>query len=41
MFKADIVNSIAAKTGNTKVAAEIFVGSFIETIEESLKKAKM
>ncbi len=40
MFKADIVNSIAAKTGNTKVAAETFLDSFIEIIEETLKKGE-
>lgn len=40
MFKADIVNSIAVKTGNTKVAAETFLNSFVEAIEESLKKGE-
>ena len=40
MFKADIVNSIAVKTGNTKVATETFLNSFVEAIEESLKKGE-
>jgi len=40
MFKTDLVNSIATKTGNTKVAAEMFLNSFIETIEETLKKGE-
>ena len=40
MFKTDLINLIASKTGNTKVAAEMFLNSFIETIEESLKKGE-
>ena len=38
MFKTDLINSIATKTGNTKAATELFLDSFVETILESLKK---
>ena len=38
LFKADIIESIAKKTENTKVASELFLDAFIETILESLKK---
>lgn len=38
MFKTDIINSIATKTGNTKVASEMFLDAFVETILEALKK---
>ena len=38
LFKADIIESIAKKTKNTKVASELFLDAFVETILESLKK---
>lgn len=38
MFKTDLINAIATKTGNTKAATELFLDSFVETILESLKK---
>ena len=38
LFKADVVESIAKKTGNTKVASEGFLDAFVETVLESLKK---
>lgn len=40
MFKADLINSIATKTGNVKVASELFLDAFIETILETLKKGE-
>lgn len=40
MFKTDIINSIAKKTGNTKVAVEGFLDSFVGTILETVKKDK-
>ncbi len=40
MFKQDLVNAIATKTGNTKVACEMMLNAFVETIEESLKKGE-
>lgn len=40
MFKTDLINAIAQKTGNTKVATELFLDSFIETILETLKKGE-
>lgn len=40
MFKTDIINAIASKTGNTKVASEMFLDSFIETILEALSKGQ-
>ncbi len=40
MFKTDLINSIAIKTGNTKVVSELFLDAFIETILESLKKGE-
>lgn len=38
MFKTDLINAIATKTGNTKASTELFLDSFVETILESLKK---
>ena len=40
MFKQDLVNTIATKTGNTKVACEMMLNAFVETVEESLKKGE-
>jgi len=40
MFKTDLINSIASKTGSTKVASELFLDAFVETILESLKKGE-
>jgi len=40
MFKTDLINAIASKTGNTKVATELFLDSFIETIIGTLKKGQ-
>ena len=40
MFKSDIINAISSKTGNTKIASELFLNSFVETIVESLKKGE-
>jgi nucleoid DNA-binding protein len=40
MFKTDVINSIASKTGNTKVAVEGFLDSFVGTILETLKKGQ-
>lgn len=37
MYKADLINSISSKTGNTKVAVEGFLDAFVETILEALK----
>ena len=38
MNKSDLVAAIAAKTGNTKKAAEEFVNAFVSTVTESLEK---
>jgi len=38
MFKTDLINSIASKTGSTKVATELFLDSFVDTILGALKK---
>lgn len=40
MFKTDIINSIASKTGNTKVAVECFLDSLVGTILETVKKGE-
>ena len=40
MFKTDLINSIATKTGNTKAATELFLDSFVETILESFKSER-
>ncbi len=40
MFKTDIINELAARTGNTKIASELFLDSFIDIVLESLKKDK-
>ena len=37
MFKKDLVNAIASKTGNTKASAELFLGTVIDTIIETLR----
>lgn len=34
MFKSDIINTISSEIGNTKVASELFLDSFVETINE-------
>ena len=38
MNKAELIAAIAAKTGNTKKAAEEFVNAFVRTVTESLEK---
>ena len=38
MYKQDLINAVATKTGTTKVACEMLLNAFMETIEESLKK---
>ena len=38
MNKAELIAAIAAKTGNTKKAAEEFVNAFVSTVTESLEK---
>ena len=38
MNKADLIAAIAAKTGETKKAAEASVNAFVEVITEALKK---
>lgn len=38
MFKKELIEAITKKTGNTKVACESFVDSFIEVVKEALKK---
>jgi len=40
MFKSDLINAIASKTGNTKVATEAFLDTFVESILEALKKGQ-
>ena len=38
MNKSDLVSAIAAKTGETKKAAEALVNAFTEVVTETLKK---
>jgi nucleoid DNA-binding protein len=40
MLKQELINTLSEKTGNTKVASELFLDSFVETILESLKKGR-
>jgi nucleoid DNA-binding protein len=40
MLKQELINTLSEKTGNTKVASELFLDSFVETILESLKKGQ-
>ena len=40
MFKTDLINKKKKKTGNTKVASELFLDAFVETILEALKKGE-
>ena len=38
MNKAELVAAVAAKTGDTKKAAEASVDAFVSAVKESLKK---
>ena len=38
MNKAELVAAIAAKTGETKKAAELAVNAFVQVVTETLKK---
>ena len=38
MNKAELIAAIAAKTGDTKKAAEASINAFVEAVTESLKK---
>ena len=38
MNKAELVAAVAAKTGETKKAAEASVNAFVEVVTEALKK---
>ena len=40
MNKTELVNSIAAKSGLNKKNSEAALNAFIESVEESIKKAK-
>ena len=40
MNKAELVAAVAAKTGDTKKAAEASVDAFVSVIKESLKKGE-
>ena len=40
MNKAELIAAMAAKTGETKKAAEASVNAFVEVVTESLKKEK-
>ena len=40
MNKAELIAAMAAKTGETKKAAEASVNAFVEVVTESLKKGK-
>lgn len=40
MNKAELVAAVAAKTGDTKKAAEASVDAFVSAIKESLKKGE-
>jgi nucleoid DNA-binding protein len=40
MFKTDLINAIASKTGGTKAASEAFLDSFVEVVIASLKKGE-
>ena len=40
MNKAELIAAIAAKTGDTKKAAEASVNAFVEAVTESLKKGE-
>ena len=40
MNKAELVAAIAAKTGDTKKAAEASVDAFVSAVKESLKKGE-
>ena len=38
MNKAELIAAVAAKTGDTKKAAEASINAFVEAVTESLKK---
>jgi len=40
MFKSDIINAIASKTGNTKTSVEDMLDSFVSTVIETVKKGQ-
>ena len=40
MYKTDLINALAAKTGNTKVTSEFFLQELVQTILESLEKGE-
>ena len=40
MNKAELVAAVAAKTGDTKKAAEASVDAFVSAVKESLKKGE-
>ena len=40
MNKAELIAAIAAKTGDTKKAAEASVNAFVEVVTDSLKKGE-
>ncbi|HSQ98083.1 MAG TPA: HU family DNA-binding protein, partial [Rickettsiales bacterium] len=40
MFKTDIINAIASKTGNTKTSVEDMLDSFVSTVIETVKKGQ-
>ena len=40
MNKAELVAAVAAKTGETKKAAEASVDAFVEVVKETLKKGE-
>lgn len=40
MNKAELIAAMAAKTGETKKAAEASVNAFVEVVTESLKKRR-
>ena len=41
MNKAELVAAVAAKTGDTKKAAEASVDAFVAAVKESLKKGEL
>lgn len=40
MFKTDIINAIASKTGNTKTSVEDMLDSFVSTVIETVKQGQ-
>ncbi len=40
MFKTDLINALATRTGNTKVASEFFLQEFVQIVLEALAKGE-